>query len=348
MCGIYGYYTNNEAGAIHCKPLLSRLIEASTIRGTDATGIAYINGKLNVLKKPVSGHDYIKTKAYKDTLKAYTPHIVIGHDRATTQGLASDNKNNHPIHTGTLALVHNGIISNDQEVIKRYKLTSTAVVDSEAIALLIAHYTKKYDTIKSIKLAVNKLTGSQACALIDTRTPDTLYLWRTTNPLTLAYHKPTGSILFASTENILTDAISLKRYFMGIFIEEIPITDYVFYDVPINTGLAINTKISLFVVDPAIATYTSQAITKTRSFDVYCPDCLAYHPTGEHTKKQSYTEYEPIIKPSKASTIELNARLDILDGMQVKHYLDYHEEQEQRRIINALSDRRNRELELFD
>jgi hypothetical protein len=347
MCGIYGYISFNDEGASYCKPFLSRLINASTVRGTDATGIGYITDTLHVLKGAMAGSTFIESKLYTKFMDTQLPRIAIGHDRAQTKGEAKDNNNNHPILTGTMALVHNGIISNDEEVLKRYKLTGKGIVDSEVIPLLINHYITKWDHKTAITKTISKLTGSQACALIDERTPDNLYLWRTSSPLTLAYHKATGSIFFASTEAILKQALTTTVRYMGIFEQEQK-HGLLFYDMPINTGMIINaTGTVSFDIESKTPVYKGYAYTpKTGGgFDVYCPDCMSYHITGQHKKTIEVSPYASIKRPRDYTTKQLESRLHILDAYQQEGHLEYNEEQEQRRIINALADRQNKLLE---
>lgn len=91
MCAIYGFldYGKKVSNKV-LKNLIRELSIAAECRGTDATGISYVNnGEIVTFKQPKPAH---KMKLYfpKDTT------AVIGHNRLTTQGNEKFNYNNHP------------------------------------------------------------------------------------------------------------------------------------------------------------------------------------------------------------------------------------------------------------
>ena len=113
MCAVFGYldYKGKVSNAI-LKNLIQNLSIAAEVRGTDATGISYVNhGKVVTFKKAKPAH---KMKLYfpKNT------RAVIGHTRMTTQGSEKYNYNNHPFDgrcgTETFALAHNGVLFLDE------------------------------------------------------------------------------------------------------------------------------------------------------------------------------------------------------------------------------------------
>ena len=91
MCAIFGFLDyGKKISASTLKRLLRALSVAAESRGTDATGISYVNnGNIVTFKKAKPAH---KVKLYfpKDTT------AVIGHTRFTTQGSEKNNYNNHP------------------------------------------------------------------------------------------------------------------------------------------------------------------------------------------------------------------------------------------------------------
>lgn len=95
------------------------------VRGTDASGIAYVkNGRLVIYKKPLPTHK-IRFCVPSDTT------IVMGHTRMTTQGAAKFNYNNHPFmgrtEEGSFALCHNGMLYNDRELAISEELPATPI-----------------------------------------------------------------------------------------------------------------------------------------------------------------------------------------------------------------------------
>ena len=126
MCAVFGFldYKSKINNTI-LKKLIQNLSIAAEVRGTDATGISYVNhGKVVTFKKAKPAH---KMKLYfpKNT------RTVIGHTRMTTQGSEKYNHNNHPFDgrygTETFALAHNGVLYNDAELKTKYHLPKTQI-----------------------------------------------------------------------------------------------------------------------------------------------------------------------------------------------------------------------------
>ena len=109
MCGIVGYIGNRRA-----VPILLDGLKKLEYRGYDSAGVAviekeklYLNrsvGKLHMLEGRINGNDH-------------QARIGIGHTRWATHGRPSDsNSHPHTDCTGKIAVVHNGIIENYQEL----------------------------------------------------------------------------------------------------------------------------------------------------------------------------------------------------------------------------------------
>ena len=139
MCAIFGFLDyGKKVSASTLKRLLRALSVAAESRGTDATGISYVNnGNIVTFKKAKPAH---KVKLYfpKDTT------AVIGHTRFTTQGSEKNNYNNHPFegttNNHTFALAHNGVLYNDKELRKENALPETNIETDSYIAVqLIEH-----------------------------------------------------------------------------------------------------------------------------------------------------------------------------------------------------------------
>ena len=161
MCGIIGY-----TGKRNARTVLIRGLSRLEYRGYDSAGVAIVaDGKIQIEKK--QGKLSVLTEALKKRPLKGTSGI--GHTRWATHGIPS-NANAHP-HCDKkkdIAVVHNGIIENYQELKKTlqkkgYKFTSET--DSEVIAHLIADlYTT--DLCAAVKRAVKKLKGSFAIAVV--------------------------------------------------------------------------------------------------------------------------------------------------------------------------------------
>jgi glucosamine--fructose-6-phosphate aminotransferase (isomerizing) len=209
MCGIIGITGN--------LPLLNTLLESLKrleYRGYDSAGIAAadsskgletvkVSGKIADLEQKVKKHPLVGTSG-------------IGHTRWATHG-APTQKNAHPHATDRVAVVHNGIIENFQEL--REELRETGIethtdTDSEVIPLLITEYlNKKHSPEVAVQKAVAKLEGAYAIAVVFIDYPDMLIGARKGSPLAVGYAE--GAMLLGS------DAVALSPHCKKIaYLEE--------------------------------------------------------------------------------------------------------------------------------
>lgn len=206
MCGIAGYYSFGKYKP--SKVILESILTKLQVRGTDATGVAFIdkNNKLKVIKNNNRAVDFISFDSdWNELLEEDVPSYMIMHTRAATKGCEKNNKNNHPIYRNGLAIIHNGIISNDDDLYEEYKFKRDGEVDSEIILALLEKDRDKSWTerIKNI----NSLLGNFAVAAIDTKLPNTLCLFRHSSPIVLAIDEEKDIMYFASTKKILEESI---------------------------------------------------------------------------------------------------------------------------------------------
>lgn len=203
MCAVFGYldYKGKVSNAI-LKKLIRNLSIAAEVRGTDATGISYVNhGKVVTFKKAKPAH---KMKLYfpKNT------RTVIGHTRMTTQGSEKYNYNNHPFDgrcgTETFALAHNGVLYNDAEWKAKYHLPKTPIETDSYVAVQLLEQEKQLHT-ESIKKMAELIEGSFVFTIL--RNDNTLFLVKDNNPLTLYHFPALGLYVYASTKTILDNAL---------------------------------------------------------------------------------------------------------------------------------------------
>jgi glutamine---fructose-6-phosphate transaminase (isomerizing) len=186
MCGIVGYTGPREA-----YPIIIKGLQRLEYRGYDSTGVALLNGGLNVYKKKGRVAE-LADSLVGENLHA---HIGIGHTRWATHGEPSD-RNAHP-HTsasGKLAMIHNGIIENyaqlKQELInKGYKFKSDT--DTEVLLNFIEEIRKnnKCDLEEAIRVALKRVTGAYVILLIDEDDPETIIAARKGSPLVIGIGK---------------------------------------------------------------------------------------------------------------------------------------------------------------
>ncbi len=163
MCSIIGY-----SGLESAAPILVKGLQKMEYRGYDSVGIATESGKKIVLKKGVGKVAEVNNSIMLDTLPG---NIGIGHTRWATHGKVTE-KNAHPhsSNSGKIAIAHNGIIENFEELKselqnKGYKFQSET--DTEVIANLIQlNFDETADIKQSIMKTVNQLKGHYSFVVI--------------------------------------------------------------------------------------------------------------------------------------------------------------------------------------
>ena len=184
------------------KKLIHYLSVAAEVRGTDATGIAYVRGgSMVTYKKPKPAHK-VKLFFPRDT------RAVIGHTRFTTQGSEKRNCNNHPFegHCGkeSFALAHNGVLYNDRELRREQHLPPTPIETDTYVAVQLLEQEQNLDA-ENIKRMAELVEGSFVFTIL--RNDNTLFLVKGNNPLTLYHFPALGLYVYASTKSILDNAL---------------------------------------------------------------------------------------------------------------------------------------------
>jgi len=149
MCSIIGY-SGNEIAA----PIIVKGLKRMEYRGYDSVGVATESENQIKLKKGTGKVNEVNSKIQLDTLPGKTG---IGHTRWATHGKVTDlNAHPHPSNSGKIAIVHNGIIENFEELKKQLEnegYNFKSETDSEIIANLLE---KNYESTKNVKGAIIK------------------------------------------------------------------------------------------------------------------------------------------------------------------------------------------------
>ena len=203
MCAVFGFldYKGKISNAV-LKKLIHYLSVAAEVRGTDATGIAYVrDGSMVTYKKPKPAHK----------VKLFFPRgtrSVIGHTRFTTQGSEKRNCNNHPFegHCGTemFALAHNGVLYNDKELRREQRLPPTPIETDTYAAVQLLEQEQNLDA-ENVRRTAELVEGSFVFTIL--RNDNTLFLVKGNNPLTLYHFPALGLYVYASTKSILDNAL---------------------------------------------------------------------------------------------------------------------------------------------
>ena len=203
MCGIIGLVSNKEVS--------SKLLEGLKrleYRGYDSSGIATIDSGRIQRVRSKGNLSFLEEKLSNTTLPG---NIGIGHTRWATHGTPEE-KNAHPHITNKVAVVHNGIIENNNQL--RNQLIESGVefssdTDTEVVCHILTSYLnsglKAYD---SIRATMNDIKGTYALGVLILNEPEKLYAVRGGSPLAV------GS---AENENFIgSDTYSLSAYSSNI------------------------------------------------------------------------------------------------------------------------------------
>src|SRR6185369_5404031 len=172
MCGIVGYVGEKSAVGIIVDGL-KRL----EYRGYDSAGVAVIGAGGGLEVRRAAGRMKILEGVLRE--RPVAGRIGIGHTRWATHGRPSD-ENAHP-HTdcsGSLVVVHNGIMENYLEIKERLTAeghTFKSETDTEVLAHLIEHHLKTAGRLeRAVKLALAEYRGNYAVGVVSTAAPDRL------------------------------------------------------------------------------------------------------------------------------------------------------------------------------
>jgi glucosamine--fructose-6-phosphate aminotransferase (isomerizing) len=192
MCGIVGYIGSRQAS-----PILLDGLRRLEYRGYDSAGMALQNGgALEVLRR--AG----RIDNLKQLVLEHNPQSLSGisHTRWATHGAPTDsNAHPHRDKSGRLALVHNGVIENYQQLresLQQNGHTFSSETDTEVLAHLIGHF---YDQgngdapvarlVGAVQEALAKVKGTYGIAVIHTDCPDVIVGARLGSPLVVGLGK---------------------------------------------------------------------------------------------------------------------------------------------------------------
>ena len=207
MCGIVGYLGHRQADELIIKGL-----ERLEYRGYDSAGIAIINDQLAVYKKQGKVSALRKMVRKHDT----SGHLGIGHTRWASHGEPSDiNAHPHTGGTGRLALVHNGIIENYavlKSALQAEGHVFTSATDTEVLVHLIEQIQNEGDLplVEAVRLALARVEGAYAIAVVDARNPHVLVGARKASPLLVGIGE--GEFFIASDASPFLDSTKSVVY----------------------------------------------------------------------------------------------------------------------------------------
>jgi hypothetical protein len=212
MCGIFGIISKETN-----KTNLNKLVKHSKQRGVDSSGLIYLKSDIY----HISRADYnIEKLLSKDA--PYSSSIVLGHSRLITNGL----EDNQPVFRKSIAVIHNGIIVNDEEIWTILDKERNYKIDSEVIVAIAEEFIEKGGSIEDIPKEVMRLCkGVVSCAMIF-KNHGKLLLFSNNGSL---YSGKSGSDFYFASERFGLDIIECTD------IEQIKNDNYKLFNIPAST-----------------------------------------------------------------------------------------------------------------
>ncbi len=174
-------------------------------RGKAATGMAItdMDGGVRLHKSALAASKFVNIMEYQEMLGHIGTQttLILGHTRLATKGDPSKNWNNHPVQAGPVFGVHNGHITNDDELFARCGCERTAEVDSEIIFRLIesvdpAALNGRY--LGKVRHLIRIMQGQYTFLACDQRKPEQLLVLKHNNPLCIHFHREWNALIFSS------------------------------------------------------------------------------------------------------------------------------------------------------
>ena len=179
MCGIVGAVAERNV-----VPILMEGLRRLEYRGYDSAGIAVMDDKAINRIRCLGKVQKLESALNENQLQGITG---ISHTRWATHGIPSEN-NAHPhMSDQTIAIVHNGIIENHQELredLQKLGFKFESQTDTEVIAHRIQHYFKDTnDFLAAVRATITELEGAYALVAMNIEEPHTLVVARSGCPV---------------------------------------------------------------------------------------------------------------------------------------------------------------------
>ncbi len=284
MCGIVGYIGHEQAA-----PILIEGLRTLEYRGYDSAGVSVFDKSLQMIK--AKGRlVQLEEKLNESSLHGTTG---IGHTRWATHGEPSDvNSHPHTNMTGTISLVHNGIIENymtlKEELISEGH-TFVSETDTEvAVQLIDYYYNQTHDLLDAVLLSINRIHGSFAFGVICHNEPDKLIAARKDSPLVIG---------IGEGENfIASDIPALLKHTRNIYLLE-------------DMEVAVVTKESISIYDMEKTLINRDVFNVT--WDITAAEKGGY----EHFMLKEIFEQPKVVKDALSPRLPLDKDTIFLDGI---------------------------------
>ncbi|GAK57898.1 putative lipopolysaccharide biosynthesis protein [Candidatus Vecturithrix granuli] len=232
MCGIFGIIANKEAGFTYnvTKPIVDRLFTLSESRGKEASGIAILTQQvIQVIKSPMPASAFIQTPEYQELLEVVfsgngqpdtrqheeqdSSFAIIGHSRLVTNGSHQIHENNQPVIAAEIVGIHNGIITNVDQLWRHFSdLERKYEIDTEILLRLVRKFFEETgDLGAAVQKVYTLIEGAASIAL----------LFSELHSILLATN--TGSLYVYSAQNNTYHIFASERWILQKLIQKTPL-----------------------------------------------------------------------------------------------------------------------------
>jgi len=231
MCGLFGFVYYGKKGLKGAEKLLEELAWEAAVRGTDATGYAYVHkGRVHIDKAPKAAYEmkYLLPKNVR---------TVMGHTRATTQGSAKHNYNNHPFSgkhgKKEFAFAHNGVLDNEFEIREKFGIKPNNIQTDSYVACQLMEKMGNF-SMESLKTVGETVEGMFTFTYMDSK--ENLYIIKNDSPLTILHFPNLQLYVYASTDEILFKALADFELTREVLIDKVIHDSVKVENIPIEAG----------------------------------------------------------------------------------------------------------------
>lgn len=312
MCGIFGAISHSNVNIKDIKTL----VKHSKQRGKDSSGFINSNSnKYSIFRADFDIEKLIRKVKFNDS------NLILGHSRLITNGLAD----NQPVVRGNIAVLHNGIIVNSDEIWKELLVSPNLEIDSEIIVGIAEEMLKRGKTVEDLSEEILRRCKGQVSAALILPNFGKLLLFSNNGSLYVGYK---GDTVYFASESYGLQLINTDR------INQLK-NDYLLLDIPKSNSDFIITDFKERVVNliPEFVQNKSQeALLEYRRHNIKrCKKCIlpvtmpfiSFNDEGICNYCQSYqlrnipkprTELLDLLKPYRRSGNQLDCIVPFSGG----------------------------------
>jgi len=228
MCGIFGVMLGENVGFSYSstKQTLDSLFKLSESRGKEASGIALLSSDaIYVGKYAIPGSQMIVREEYKNIFKKVLsenstsgnikigyPISIIGHSRLATNGSQYAYDNNQPVISSGMVGIHNGIITNVDDLWTRFpSLERKYQIDTEILLSLIRKFYRESNSLLSGVRETFQMIEGVASIAVQFNALNSVLLATNNGSVYLCSNSAGNVHIFASEKHILQTLIKREK-----------------------------------------------------------------------------------------------------------------------------------------